>query len=158
MSTDPFDNYLQIGNSAVKSRGLSRFSSFPLTCFIADCSYSFIRFLFFHWQSTIPVAISFNRSLPFFFPFFFYNVTFFDSHTYTHTSPIISRPQLFGSVQVVSLVIPFSLKLHDSNHANFPDPEIRSRLADSLHTVASFRSFLHGLTSSPPRFVYHVTL
>lgn len=146
-----FRLYLQIGNSTVKSRGLSRFSSFPLTCFITGCSYTFIRFLFhfsFSTGSTIPIAISFNRSLPFFPPPppFFYNVTFFDPHT--HTSPIISRPQLFGSVQVVSLVIPFSLKLHDSNHANFPDPEIRSRLADSLHTVASFLSFLHGLTSS----------
>lgn len=121
---------------------------------MADCSYSFIRFLFhffFFIGSTIPIAISFNRSLPFFFyPFFF--TTLRSTHTHTHASPIISRPQLFGSVQVVSLVIPFSLKLHDSNHANFPDPEIRSRLADSLHTVASFRSFLHGLTSSP-RFV-----
>lgn len=86
--TDPFDNYLQIGNSAVKSRGLSRFSSFPLTCFIADCSYSFVRFLFFHWQSTIP--ISFNRSLPFFSLFFFLQRYVF-RFTHTHTHPLLFR-------------------------------------------------------------------
>lgn len=91
MSTDPFDNYLQIGNSAVKSRGLSRFSSFPLTCFIADCSYSFVRFLFFHWQSTIP--ISFNRSLPFFSLFFFLQRYVF-RFTHTHIPYYFAPPTL----------------------------------------------------------------